>query len=86
MARQRIWAALKKVARDIDDQFWNRTGPHGAAELGAALMNGNAYVMYGHSGKNDDGKKEQESEQQRADKAEPGPEQQQERERGGRSR
>jgi hypothetical protein len=85
MARQRIWEFIKKVARDIDDQFWNRTGPHGAAELSAGLFNGHAYVMYGHSGRHDDGRKGQEQ-QQKPDKAEPEPDQQQERERGGRSR
>lgn len=37
MARQRIWEAIKKAARDVDDQFWKRTGPAGAAELAAAI-------------------------------------------------
>jgi hypothetical protein len=51
MGRNPVWDFVKKVGRDIDHQFWNRTGPHGAAELGAALSGqGNGYVMYGHSG------------------------------------
>lgn len=49
MARNRVWQFLRQVARDIDDQVWFKSGPHGASELGAALygQQSNAYVMYG---------------------------------------
>ena len=80
---ERIWRFLKKVVLDIDHQIWNRSGPHGAAELGAALANGSpAYVMYGHTGKHDNGP--QNPAQPERSEAEPQP--QQERERGGRTR
>lgn len=88
MARSRVWAFLKKVGRDIDDQLWNRTGPHGAAELGAALFGqSNAYVMYGHAGRPGDARSDPEAQPQKtAEPAGPEPEQQPDRERKGRSR
>lgn len=84
MARNRIWAFVKKVAGDIDDQFWSRSGPHGAAELGAALFNGQAYVMYGHAGR--PGGEPPAPEHPKPEQAGPEPEQQPDRERKGRSR
>jgi len=50
MARRRIWEFIKKVAIDIDDQFWNRTGARrGRVERGLN-NNGHAYVMYDTAG------------------------------------
>lgn len=71
MARNRLWAFLKKVAADIDDQVWNRTGPHGSAELGAALFNnGHAYVMYGNTGRPGEVRRPEEPPQQKAEQVE----------------
>ena len=91
MARNRIWEFIKKVGRDIDDQVWKRAGPHGSAELGAALFGqSNAYVMYGQSGPPGDARPAQDAQAQpkteQADRAGSDPEQQQAQERGGRSR
>jgi hypothetical protein len=84
MARHRIWNFIKKVAGDIDDQVWRRSGPHGAAELSAALFHGSSpYVMYGQSDRHDQGRSDQEAKtEQTAESLHPEPD----RERGGRRR
>lgn len=48
--RSRAWEFVKRVGKEVDQQFWTRAGPHGAAELSAALFTGSAYVMYGQGG------------------------------------
>lgn len=90
MARNRVWEFIKKVGRDIDDQVWTRSGPHGAAELGAALAGqSNAYVMYGHAGRPGTDRPapgQEKQQQQQSEPARPEPEQQPDRGRTGRRR
>jgi hypothetical protein len=86
MASRRIWEFIKKVGKDIDEQIWHKSGPHGAAELGAGLNHGHGYVMYGHGRHNvtpgGDRSEAAPDPQPKAGRDEP----EQERERGGRER
>ncbi len=43
---------LKNFGQDIASELQNQLG-HGAHEIGAALFNGNAFVMYGHGSSKD---------------------------------
>jgi hypothetical protein len=60
---KRLWEGVKRFARETDDHFWTRAGPHGSSELAAFFGNGSGFVLYGPGSKHDDGTQKRQQQQ-----------------------